>query len=42
MFRLVIFQEIVGFLGVKDLIDPMPGVFAGELSQDSSLLQHTV
>jgi len=33
MFRLVIFQEIVGFLGVKDLIDPMPGVFAGELAR---------
>ncbi len=33
MFRLVIFKEIVGFLGVKIKIDPMPGVFAGDLAR---------
>jgi hypothetical protein len=33
MFRLVIFMEIVGFLGVKSKIDPMPGVFAGDLAR---------
>ncbi len=33
MFRLVIFNEIVGFLGVKEKIDPMPGVFAGNLAR---------
>lgn len=33
MFRLVIFQHIVGFLGVKQYIDPMPGVFAGRLAR---------
>lgn len=33
MFRLVIFKEIVGFLGVKGKINPMPGVFAGDLAR---------
>lgn len=32
MFRLVIFSEIVDFLGVKTRVDPMPGVFAGPLA----------
>jgi len=33
MFRLVIFNEIVGFLGLKSQVDPMPGVFAGPLAR---------
>jgi len=33
MFRLVIFKEIVDYLGIKDLVDPMPGVFAGPLAR---------
>lgn len=33
MYRLIIFQELVRCLGVKDDIDPMPGVFAGELAR---------
>jgi len=38
MFRLVIFQELVAILGVKDDIDPMPGVFAGELARLQAFL----
>jgi hypothetical protein len=33
MFRLIIFQELAELLGVKDFIDPMPGIFAGKLSR---------
>lgn len=33
MYRLVIFQKLVSLLGVKDEIDPMPGVFAGEFAR---------
>jgi len=33
MFRLVIFNEIVDFLDVKDRVDPMPGVFAGPMAR---------
>lgn len=33
LYRLVIFQHIVEFLGVKERIDPMPGVFAGRLAR---------
>ncbi len=33
MFRLVIFNEIVDFLELKNSIDPMPGVFAGPLAR---------
>jgi hypothetical protein len=33
LYRLIIFQHIVGFLGVKERIDPMPGVFAGDLAR---------
>lgn len=33
MYRLVIFQELVRLLEVKEEIDPMPGVFAGQLAQ---------
>lgn len=33
MYRLVIFQDIVRFLGIKDLLDPMPGVFAGPMAR---------
>ncbi len=38
MFRLVIFSEIVGFLGLKDQVDPMPGVFAGPLARIQAFL----
>lgn len=33
MYRLIIFQYLVAELGVKEDIDPMPGVFAGELAR---------
>lgn len=33
MYRLIIFQRLAGMLGVKEQIDPMPGVFAGELAR---------
>ncbi len=33
MFRLVIFNDIVDYLGVKRQVDPMPGVFAGSLAR---------
>lgn len=33
MYRLVIFNEIVDFLGLKNRVDPMPGVFAGPLAR---------
>ncbi|HDQ15360.1 MAG TPA: hypothetical protein ENN41_11165 [Sediminispirochaeta sp.] len=32
MYRLIIFRELVDILGVKGELDPMPGVFAGELA----------
>ena len=38
MFRLVIFNAIVGFLGLKDQVDPMPGVFAGRLARIQAFL----
>ncbi len=33
MFRLVIFKEITKLLGIKDKIDPMPGIFAGSFAR---------
>lgn len=33
MYRLIIFQRLAEILGVKNDIDPMPGVFAGELAR---------
>ncbi len=33
MYRLIIFQRLAGILDVKYHIDPMPGVFAGELAR---------
>ncbi|MFO7731832.1 MAG: hypothetical protein R6V86_13835, partial [Spirochaetia bacterium] len=33
MYRLIIFQRLAGMLEVKEQIDPMPGVFAGELAR---------
>jgi len=36
IYRLVIFAHIVDFLGVKDAIDPMPGVFASPLARIQS------
>jgi|GEM_PF-914295 len=33
MYRLVVFQRLAGILDVKHQIDPMPGVFAGELAR---------
>jgi hypothetical protein len=33
MYRLILFQRLAEIYGVKDDIDPMPGVFAGELAR---------
>lgn len=33
MYRLVLFQHLVEIIGVKEDIDPMPGVFAGSLAR---------
>ena len=38
MKRLYLFQHIVGFLGIKEEIDPMPGVFASALARPQGVL----
>src|SRR6056297_2368187 len=38
MYRLIIFQRLAGMLDVKEQIDPMPGVFAGELARAQAAL----
>ncbi len=41
MYRLVIFQQIVKILEVKEDIDPMPGIFAGDLARAQAFLNLT-
>jgi len=41
MYRLIIFQALVEMLGVKESIDPMPGVFAGPLARSQAFF-HTL
>jgi len=36
MYRLILFEHIVKILGIKDKIDPMPGVFAGKLARSQA------
>jgi hypothetical protein len=38
MYRLIIFSHLVERWGVKELIDPMPGVFAGPLARAQAAL----
>lgn len=38
MYRLIIFQSIVAKLGIKQKIDPMPGVFSGSMARLQALL----
>ena len=38
MFRMVIFDAIVGFLVLKNQVDPMPGMFAGPLARIQAFL----
>ena len=37
MYRLIVFKRLAELMDVKDDIDPMPGVFAGELAQAQAL-----
>jgi len=37
MYRLILFQYLAGLTGVKEDIDPMPGVFAGELGRAQAI-----
>ena len=41
MYRLVIFQHLAEYFGVKEDIDPMPGIFAGPLARAQAFL-HTL
>ena len=41
MYRLILFQHLAEVLGVKEEIDPMPGVFAGPLARSQALF-HTL
>lgn len=39
LYRLVLFEHLVDMMGIKEDIDPMPGVFAGKLARAQSFFQ---